>query len=151
MQQQLALIKCCLKLCVTFASVLTVQIQDNVDECLNMPCQAAKKPGSGNQNEVCPRSLICCQSGCCCRQPYVCSAIFCASHTGFIDTVAVKTRSKDPRQYTCSLLVTMCIPGTQYNVYLSLRPSLLERVPLCVVLLYCTLAVAMFPDCIAGS
>lgn len=37
--------------CVSVA-VLTVQIQDNVDECLNMPSQAARKPGSGNQNEV---------------------------------------------------------------------------------------------------
>ncbi|KAL3143025.1 hypothetical protein ABBQ38_003304 [Trebouxia sp. C0009 RCD-2024] len=34
------------------AQVLTVQIQDNVDECLNMPCQAARKPVSGTQNEV---------------------------------------------------------------------------------------------------
>ena len=33
-------------------AVLTVQIQDNVDECLNMPSQAARKPGSGNQSEV---------------------------------------------------------------------------------------------------
>lgn len=34
------------------SQVLTVQIQDNVEECLNLPSQAARKPGSGNQNEV---------------------------------------------------------------------------------------------------
>ena len=34
-------------------AVLTLQIQDNVDECLNMPSQIARKPGSDNQNEVC--------------------------------------------------------------------------------------------------
>ena len=33
-------------------AVLTLQIQDNVDECLNMPSQVARKPGSDSQNEV---------------------------------------------------------------------------------------------------
>ncbi len=33
-------------------AVLTLQIQDNVDECLNMPSQIARKPGSDSQNEV---------------------------------------------------------------------------------------------------
>ncbi len=34
-------------------AVLTLQIQDNVEECLNMPSQIARKPGSDTQNEVC--------------------------------------------------------------------------------------------------
>ncbi|DBA99964.1 TPA: hypothetical protein ACH3X1_013838 [Trebouxia sp. C0004] len=34
------------------SQVLTLQIQDNVDECLNMPSQIARKPGLDSQNEV---------------------------------------------------------------------------------------------------
>ncbi len=41
-------------------AVLTLQIQDNVDECLNMPSQIARKPGSDSQNEVCWHVPITC-------------------------------------------------------------------------------------------
>lgn len=106
-----------MKLRAAFASVLTVQIQDNVDECLNMPCQAAKKPGSGNQNEVRLISLIC-SMPVCRWTSYVCfrTTLYTSHNVYSFDTASIETWAQNfPHKHALS----MHIPEGHQHIFFS--------------------------------
>ena len=85
-------------------AVLTLQIQDNVDECLNMPSQIARKPGSDSQNEVfrhVPHHLLWYQAVTCCTTQFG-----AADHTPYPTTSPVMTST--------NTTVSSCI-ATRYS------------------------------------